>query len=163
MNRVLLVPLALLTIAGCAMQDQSFTQQQALARVEQLIRDTAAEVTPRPRLELVPYGTEAEECPSDAEANGRVTVNRAYWLRDVPRADLLRVSRQVRAAWERQGHRLIAAGDGDNPDLSGESQPDRYTLALTWADGDQLYLAATSPCIWPDGTPSAHRPPRSNR
>lgn len=45
---------------------------------------------------------------------------------------------------------VTATGQPGHPDLEGKSTPDGYTLALVWAEGDNLYLAATSPCVVPD-------------
>ncbi|WP_157251385.1 hypothetical protein [Nonomuraea typhae] len=130
------------------MNDQTLTPDQALARVDHLIRDTATVLTPMPRLELITFGTEANECPSPA-AEGSITINRAYWLRDIPKHENLRISQQVRDHWQARGHRITGFGGEGSPNLSGESQPDRYILALSRAEGDNLYLAATSPCISP--------------
>ncbi|WP_214321456.1 hypothetical protein [Nonomuraea sediminis] len=143
---------ALLLLTGCTVNDHTITQDQATARVEQLIKDTAAALRPEPRLELIPHGTGPEECTHDSEPPGKVTINRAYWLREIPKSENMNISRQVRAYWQAQGHRIVASGKPDNPDLSGESQPDGFILALTWAEGDDLFLAATSTCVWPDGT-----------
>ncbi|MFC0555551.1 hypothetical protein ACFFHJ_32105 [Planotetraspora thailandica] len=65
------------------------------------------------------------------------------------------VARQVMARWERQGHVIVGTGGMEigRPNIAGESRPDGFILALVWAEGDDLYLAATSPCVLPDTTP----------
>lgn len=151
-TRVAHLAVVALLLTGCTMNDPTITQDQALDRVEQLIRDTATALKPRPRLELIPHGTGADDCLHPDEPKGKVTVNRAYWLRDIPESENMNISKQVRAYWQEFGHRIVAAGGTGNPDLSGESKPDGFTLALTWAAGDNLYLAATSPCVWPEGS-----------
>lgn len=60
-----------------------------------------------------------------------MTINRKYWLRDIPKSENLSISRQVKAYWEAQGHRIVAMGTGNSP------------------------LASTSTCVWPEGTPPA--------
>ncbi|MGW4468237.1 hypothetical protein ACWENQ_01050 [Nonomuraea sp. NPDC004354] len=133
------------------MNDQTITQEQADARVNQLIRETAAVLTPKPRLELIPYGTGPDGCLTPGEPEGKVTINRAYWLRDIPKSENMNISRQVKAYWEAQGHRIVATGTGNSPNLNAESSPDHYILSLSWAEGDNLFLESTSTCVWPDG------------
>ncbi|MFI6323607.1 hypothetical protein ACIBG8_39185 [Nonomuraea sp. NPDC050556] len=124
------------------MQESTMTQAQALNRVEQLVHETAEAITPHPRLELIPYSVATSSCLDHG-----VVINRKYWLRDVPKAENMSVSRQVRAFWQAGGHTIVASGDDGNPGLSGLSRPDNFILALVWAEGDDLYLAATSPCV----------------
>jgi hypothetical protein len=160
MRRVFLVLLAVLVavlLAGCTTNKPTITQAQALARVERLIRDTAAAITPAPRLELIPSSVPPSMCLHDDESQEQVVISRSYWLRDIPQSDNMSISRQVRAYWEKQGHVIVAAGNANNPDLSGSSRPDHFNLALTWAEGDHLYLGAASTCVWPDGTPPPGR------
>ncbi|MEV4889050.1 hypothetical protein AB0K48_06645 [Nonomuraea sp. NPDC055795] len=143
-----------LLLAGCTMSSPTITQDQATMRVEQLIRDTAAALTPKPRLELITHGTGPAACTHENDSPGRISVNRAYWLRDIPKAANPDIARQVRAHWEAQGHRIVSTGglDVGHPSIGGESRPDGFILALTWVAGDNLYLASTSTCVWPSGT-----------
>ncbi|MET7460714.1 hypothetical protein [Nonomuraea sp. NPDC005501] len=140
-----------LVISGCSMNQATATSTQALARVEELIHDTANALTPRPRLEPIHSFEAPSPCLDEDKSQDRVIVSRAYWLRDVPKTDNMSISRQVHTYWEAQGHHIIAGGNTNNPDLSGTSHPEGYTLTLTWADGDDLYLGAASTCVWPDG------------
>lgn len=126
----------------------TITQSQATERVEGLIRNTAEVLEPQPRLELIPYSVTPNPCAYSADGlPERFTINRAYWLRGLPRDRSTDISRQVRARWEAQGHVITATGRAGNPGLTGTTRPDGYTLALVWAEGDNLYLAATSPCV----------------
>ncbi|MFI6536081.1 hypothetical protein ACIBHY_26780 [Nonomuraea sp. NPDC050547] len=142
-----------LLLAGCTMSSPTISQDQATTRVEQLIRDTAAALTPTPRLELIPH--DADECVHENEPPGKISVSRAYWLRGIPKSANMDIARQVRAYWEAQGHRIVSTGglDVGHPSIGGESRPDGFILALTWVAGDNLYLASTSTCVWPNGTP----------
>ncbi|GAA0950899.1 hypothetical protein [Nonomuraea longicatena] len=88
------------------MTDTTLTQAQADARVQQLIRDTAGALTPKPRLELIPDGSGADRCLGEDASEGMVHINRAYWLRDVPVSENLNLSRQVKAYRQAQGHRI---------------------------------------------------------
>ncbi|MCA2185227.1 hypothetical protein [Nonomuraea cavernae] len=63
------------------------------------------------------------------------------------------MARKIQQHWENSGYTITSVGGFDvgHPTINGISQPDGYTLALVWTEGDGLYLAATSPCLWPDG------------
>lgn len=152
MHRALLLLILLLTL-GCAVSTSTLTEAQALARVNQLIYDTAQALTPKPRLEPLSSYSAPSSCLKEGTPRGQMIISRAYWLRDIPKSDNLAISRQVRTYWQARGHRITASGKDGNPDLSGISKPDGFTLTLTWAEGDQLYLGAASTCVWPDGAP----------
>jgi len=136
---------------------RTITQAQALTRVEQLLTSTASVLDPRPRLELNTIFPTASSCldPGPAESSKQVVVSRAYWLRDIAAKQNIVIAHQVRDHWIQQGHVITGAGgvEAGHPNISGETRPDGFILALGWAEGDRLYLAATSPCVWPDGTP----------
>ncbi|GII27054.1 hypothetical protein [Planotetraspora mira] len=136
---------------------QTITQAQALTRVEQLLTSTASVLDPGPRLELNTIFPTTSSCldPGPAESSKQVVVSRAYWLRDVPASANMAIARQVMDHWKQQRHIITGTGglETGHPHIAGESRPDGFILALGWAEGDRLYLAATSPCVWPDGTP----------
>ncbi|MGW4468246.1 hypothetical protein ACWENQ_01095 [Nonomuraea sp. NPDC004354] len=138
------------------MNQPTITQAQAISRVDQLVHETAAALVPKPRLELMPFTVPPSRCLHDGDSQDKVVINRAYWLRDVPKTKNMEIARQVRAYWEAQGHRIVSTGGWEvgQPSIGGESRPDGFILALVWAAGDDLYLASTSTCVWPDGTPS---------
>ncbi|MEU7892628.1 hypothetical protein AB0B45_07145 [Nonomuraea sp. NPDC049152] len=156
MLRILLALLSF-SLSGCAVNESTITQAEAIARVDQLIHDTAAALTPEPRLELMPISVPPSTCLDRGESEGQVVINRKYWLRDVPNAENMNIARQVRAYWESEGHAIISTGGWQvgHPSIGGESRPDGFILALVWAEGDDLYLASTSPCVWPNGNPHA--------
>lgn len=143
-------------LTGCTMNQNTITEAQALARVEQLIHDTAAVLDPRPQLELIPSSATSTRCLDPGKSEQQVIVNRSYWLRKVPaKQQHMTIARQVRAEWERRGHLIVSTGGFDvgRPSIGGKSRPDGFNLALVWAEGDNLYLGAASTCVWRDGTP----------
>ncbi|MFC7382406.1 hypothetical protein [Sphaerisporangium rhizosphaerae] len=145
-------------VAGCTqgegMPSSAMTQDQAVARVEQLIHDTAATLTPTPRLDLYRPSLNVQNClePTDGGSEDRIIINRTYFLRDIPKAKVSAVAGQVQAYWKRQGH-LIQAVSKTGTSISGRSQPDDFLLSLSLTGDDVLTLGAGSPCIWPSGTP----------
>ncbi|MFI6387485.1 hypothetical protein [Nonomuraea sp. NPDC050540] len=136
------------------MNKPTFSQGQAIAINDKLISETVRAINPRPRLEVISSFNAPSGCLGEGASKNQIIVSRAYWLRDVPKDQNLAISRQIRVFWQSRGHRIVSMGSNGNPDLSGESQPDGFRLFLTWAEGDHIFLGASSPCIWPDGTPA---------
>ncbi|WP_344576127.1 hypothetical protein [Nonomuraea roseoviolacea] len=145
----------ILMLTGCAVNEPTINETQALVRVDQLVHETAAALDPKPRLEVIPHSLPTSACLDPDKPAGQVIVNRKYWLRGLPADQNMNIARQVRSHWEREGHTILSVGgwDAGHPSIGGLSKPDGFLLALVWSEGDDLYLAATSPCIWPSGSP----------
>lgn len=134
----------------------TITQQQASARVEQILQETAAALSPRPRLETYKPGSYVGGClinPADT-ADKRVQVTRTYWLRGITQHDNVSIGEQVLQLWKHKGYTIDSTLDiGSNaPEVHGTTQ-DNFLIALEWSDNGALSIVATSPCVWPDGTP----------
>lgn len=142
---------ALATLSACSDDmTKTMTQPQALTRVDQLIRESAESLIPRPRLELVPYSVPPNPCVfDDAGQPQRFSINRKYWLRDIPVTENITIANQVVEEWKRRGHVIVSRGGwaANKPGAHARTEPDGFLLALAWTEGDNLYLAATSPCL----------------
>lgn len=152
--------LVTLAVSGCSGGDPVFqptiTQQHASARIEQLLRDTAAAITPRPTLKIYKPGSYTGGCLINPEdlADKRVQVTRTYFLADIPHSDNASVGEQVLRLWKKAGYDIM-----DTPGM-GTSTPnihavtkDNFLIALEWTGSGLLSIGADSPCLWPDGTP----------
>lgn len=64
----------------------------------------------------------------------------------------------VKVWWEDNGYTVLTderkGRDGNHRFLRVQNDEDRFTLALTGNRLGRLYIAASSPCVWPDGTPA---------
>lgn len=135
----------------------TITQEQALDRIEQIIKETVKAIEPKPKLELYRPSLNVNMCvdPTDGGSENRVIVARAYYLNGITQDQVGNVARQVRQHWEQQGHQITVVTP-DGLDISGRSRPDDFILSLTPtgdANAPILNLGVTSPCIWPNGTP----------
>lgn len=159
--RIILLALVMLT-AACtetrAMNQPTITEQQAVDRIEELIQKSVGVIEPDPQVELFRPSLNRRICvgATDGGSEARIIVTRSYYLRGIPKDRVVEVAEQVKTHWEKQGHLITGAEGFDigRPDVSGRSRPDDFLLSLTWTEGDVLGLAATSTCIWPNGTPS---------
>ncbi|SFI88858.1 hypothetical protein SAMN05216275_105280 [Streptosporangium canum] len=139
------------------MDGRTMTEAQALARVEQIIKETVAVVRPEPRLDLYAPSLNSNMCldPTDGGSEDRIVVNRSYYLRGIPQGKISEVVGQIKKHWEQQGY-YISGVSANGRNMTGRSRPDDFLLSLLSAyDGDDVVLSmgASSPCIWPDGTP----------
>jgi hypothetical protein len=156
------VTLAVMVLSGCSSGSSvnnhpTMTQQQAANRVEHVLQSTAAVLTPRPHLELNQPLSVVGPCldPADGGSENRVIVPRSYWLRGISPQDNASIGMQVLDFWKKQGY-LIAHTHGvgtDQPDITGRTRPDDFLISLEWSADGSLSIGATSPCIWPKGTP----------
>ncbi|MEU8245923.1 hypothetical protein [Nonomuraea sp. NPDC048916] len=138
---------------GDASSTRSITEAEATSRVEALIHGTVEILKTHPTLQLVPYSATPTPCAFSNEGiPERYTIGRAYWLHKMPSEGLVDTAQQVVSSWRHDGHAITSSGGFDvgKPGVSATTA-DGYHLSLAWAEGDVLYLAATSPCLWPDG------------
>ncbi|MER5420212.1 hypothetical protein [Streptosporangium roseum] len=162
MSRFIVVIVAVVVlVVGCtggeAVNGPTMTQAQALARVEQLIKETVDAITPKPRLDLDRLSLNVNNCidPTDGGSEARIVIDRGYYLRDISEDQIEEVARQVKQYWEQRGY-YIEAISKSGLDISGHSQPDDFLLSLApTGDDNVLNLGVSSPCIWPNGAPEA--------
>jgi hypothetical protein len=135
--------------------DPTLNEQQATDRVQQHIDDTVAVIQPPPRLEPQSL-VDSQQCdlPSDNGPLGRIEVGRTYWLRDIPVERNSDVFAAVERYWTNNGWVILS--DDTNPAapfLSVENRQDAFRMSLSSSIDGQLSIGASSPCIWPNGTP----------
>ncbi len=129
----------LLFLAGCGVvtisergemteRMRTLTEQHAWERVDQHIADAVAALPVTPRLEAIPPNL-AIPCddPSDLGPQGRVSVAKVYWLRELPTCA--------------------------DPRCSWKTTRDAFRMSLQTNVRGELTISATSPCVWPQGTP----------
>jgi hypothetical protein len=132
------------------------TQAQAEARATGILRQTAAALSLRPRLDFDPsLPNQTATCLTDSATAGEtVSVNRTAWLRGLPGRDDDAAGQQVLAFWRRQGYQILdysGLNDGQ-PGIDAVST-DYFTVSLDTSQDGTLSLSASSPCVFPHGTP----------
>ncbi|ADG88523.1 hypothetical protein [Thermobispora bispora] len=161
LRSVVVIALMVMT-AGCMRghMEPTITKDEALARVEELINDTVANIDPKPRLDVDPTTLKLYPCirPPGQGLDDRIYIARAYYLRGIPKDKIAEVAQQVRVYWEQQGH-VIEGVSKNGLNIAARSRPDDFILSLSWTAGDVLMIGATSHCIWPNGTPEPSRSP----
>lgn len=135
----------------------TMTGEQAIDRVEELIKDAAAQLPPASRLEYK-SATDSFPCddPTDLGPKGRIFVERDYWVRGLPPDHLDEHFHTLQRYWTDRGYEQTRFTTF--PNLVGwkmvHTTPDGFRISLsTTGGGKSLYLRSQSPCVWPDGTP----------
>ncbi|MFE2376066.1 hypothetical protein [Streptomyces sp. NPDC059398] len=153
-----------LALMGCSRSEtvrpkshETITHKQAVARAEQIVRETVDELTPRPRLEIYQPGSADTQCldPTDGGSEKRLVVSRGYWLRGISKADNRSIGQQILRLWKKKGDLITSTTEigTDRPEIHGGSKPDDFLIALEPSDNGWLSIGVSSPCIWPQGTP----------
>ncbi|MCX9191689.1 hypothetical protein C3Y87_09725 [Carbonactinospora thermoautotrophica] len=136
---------------------KTLNQQQADQRAEEHIqRAVAAVFTPPPRLERKLFLTSECDDPTDLGPKGRVQVSRSYWLRDLPKERNREYFDKIHEYWTHNGYHVLQddRADPNNPALYVEHNDDAFRMTLYSSIQGDLFLGATSPCIWPTGEPT---------
>jgi hypothetical protein len=159
-QRICVAVVLALTLVSCDSNGNerpvnTITQQEANSRVEQYINDVVATLSPPPRLE--PLGREeAGDCsdPSDRGPSGRVLANRSHWLRDIPRANNPAVLSTLAKWWTDHNFVVLTDERPKSNYMHVENKTDGFRMYVQESAQGDLSLGATSPCVWPNGTPS---------
>lgn len=143
----------LLTGCGSPMNQTTITQRHASERIEQLLRGTAAHLTPKPRLKLDVLQSYTGNCLV-GENDPRSQVTRSYSLIGLTSHDKIAVGEEILRLWKQVGYYIgSTAGIGKStPNISGDTQDD-FLISLEAGGNGVLSIGATSPCLWPNGTP----------
>lgn len=67
------------------------------------------------------------------------------------------MAQQVLSYWKRKGYAIFdTPGVGtDAPNIHGATRSGDFLISLETAGDGSLAIGATSPCLWPHGTPPA--------
>ncbi len=161
--RAVLLAAVITVLAGCGVVTisgkddmRTLSPPQAMGRVEEHIADAVAALPVQPRLEEQSR-VEGLPCddPTDDGPLGRVTVGKTYWLRQVPKERNTEVFEAIHSYWLSHDYRVLHDWRDRTaaPALFVESNRDAFRMSLQSSLKGNLTLSATSPCVWPNGTP----------
>ncbi|MQA95715.1 MAG: hypothetical protein GEV11_14080 [Streptosporangiales bacterium] len=159
-----LLAMTLWALTGCglfggAVSDKpTINQDQAEARIDELIAEAMKGLDPKPRLERFEEHDLLRRCldPADGGSEDRVVVSKRYWLEDIPKKEPnAQIAEQVIANMKKAGHSVFSTnGLGtDKPEIFIASRPDDFRMSLIGSADGSLSIGATSPCVWQGGTP----------
>ncbi|MCK2239808.1 MULTISPECIES: hypothetical protein [unclassified Crossiella] len=132
----------------------TITAQQAAERVEEHVRQALTQLPPETRTERISLKSNSPcDVPSDNGPPGRVQVSNSYQLHGLDPAQFTRYFDTLKNYWTGNNHTVL---NDDRPKdwfLWVQHNGDAFRITLQGNHLGELYLGATSPCIWPDGQP----------
>ncbi|OZM73192.1 hypothetical protein CFN78_09960 [Amycolatopsis antarctica] len=131
----------------------TITAQQAKEQTERDVRELVTALPAGARLEKLHYDQGPCTDESGAGFGKRVQPNVSYWVRDLDPAQY-NIHFDAMKAWL-QGHGWIVRNDDRPSDmfLNAFRERDQFTMSLQANKKGGLTLGASSPCVWPEGTP----------
>jgi hypothetical protein len=135
---------------------QTLTEEQAFARLEEHLRQAIAQVQPAAGAEPGMRITVPCDDPSDGGPPGRVFVEAHYWLHGVPPERNRAVLDALYDYWAAHGYHVLSDQRTleQAPQLKVVHREDSFVVILRQNLADQLEILGSSPCVWPEGTPS---------
>lgn len=156
MRRVLLAVLMLL-VTSCGKETNvrpTITVDEAERRVEEYFRQALAVLPERARPEAALIDTYDCDDPTDNGPAGRKIASVDYQIHDLPPAEYPRYIDDLERWWRDRNFTVL---DDERPARQSvwvENNEDGFRMRVTANDVGGLYIVASSPCVWPDGTPA---------
>lgn len=137
------------------MQD-TMTLDEANRRVEEYIRQALTALPRSAQLELQEKYEDLDcDDPTDSGPAGRRFASRSYQVTGLNAAEIPTYYNDLKAWWPQHGFKILK--DDSRPTreyLWVEKGSDSFRMAFEANDLGQMYLIASSPCVWREGTPS---------
>ncbi|NYH55751.1 hypothetical protein HNR06_005340 [Nocardiopsis arvandica] len=136
--------------------ETTITEDEAAERVREHIDDTMTALPDTAELEER-RGTVVAACddPTDGGSRDRVTVSETFWVRGLPAEDNEANIELLHEHWTSNGYRVFEDLRPDDMFLSVEHEKDAFGVTVQVAGDGGLSLSASSPCVWPEGTPGS--------
>ena len=134
----------------------TITQQQASERAERYVRDAVAALSPAAQLELSGRFDDSPcDDPTDNGPKGRVIASVTYWLNDIPVDHQSEYVNTLFQWWSEHDFAVLTDNRATDIYVHVENRRDGFRMAVqqTAVGPKRLSLGATSPCVWPNGTP----------
>lgn len=131
----------------------TITQAEAEQRAESYVRQAVSAVAPDARLETIMSDTAPCSDPSDSGPPGRVFASNRYWIRGLPK-DQNKQNVDALLNWSEQHDFAMLSNEWDKARyITLENRADSFRMAIQESSQGDLSIGASSPCVWPNGTP----------
>jgi hypothetical protein len=153
-----LVLLLALLVTSCGTEtgmQRTITVEQAEQRAEDYFRKALAVLPDRARPEVGLIHTVECDDPTDNGPKGRKIASVDYDILDLPPNEYPEYVARLERWWLDHGFRVLDDERPERESIWVENNEDGFRMRVTANDKGKLILIATSPCVWPDGTPEA--------
>lgn len=153
--------LASLTFTACstepgqrATMEETITQDEAADKVKEHIDGVMSSLPDEAELETR-QGMNYASCddPTDGGPKDRVTVSERLWIRGLPSEENESNIELMHDYWANNGYQVIHDLRPDELFVTVENETDAFNVSVQVSDEGSLSIGASSPCVWPEGTP----------
>ena len=161
MNRLRMAACAITTVlavtaCNTAQGSETIAQDEAAEQAREHIDSLMGELPATAELEER-GGPNVAACddPTDGGPKDRVIVSDIYWVRGLPIEDNEHNVELMHAYWTANGYRVVHDLRPDELFLTVEHEEDAFLVSVQSSMQGSLSISASSPCVWPEGTPNA--------
>ena len=134
--------------------EETITQEKAAEKAQEHIDNAMAALPDDAELEEQ-GGTNIAACddPTDGGSRDRVTVSNGYGIRGLPVEDNDANIDLLHEYWTANGYRVLTDSRPDDVFVSVVHEEDAFMMSIQASIQGSLSIGASSPCVWPEGTP----------
>ena len=153
-----------LAVSGCGESGESeaadtedtMNQDEAATRVQEHIDGTLTALPEGAELETR-RGTLFAACddPTDGGSQDRVTVSERFWIRGLPAEENDANIDLMVEYWTGNGYEVLRDERPDKSSVTVLHTEDAFHVSLRVSNQGSLSIGASSPCVWPEGTPGS--------
>ncbi|WP_037304495.1 hypothetical protein [Amycolatopsis orientalis] len=131
----------------------TITEQQAREKVEAYIQAAFAVLPGSARRK--PFTQNRSECadPTDNGPQGRFEISATYEVTGLEPAKFAEYFDAVVGWWTAHGFKVLTDSRPKDQYVFARNNADAFDMSVQANDLGKFYLGATSPCVWPNGTP----------
>lgn len=139
---------------GNTEMNESMTQGEAATKVQEHIDGVMSSLPDEAELEKR-QGMIFASCddPTDGGPKDRVTVGERLWIRGLPSEENESNIELMHDYWANNGYQVIHDLRPDELFVTVENETDAFNVSVQVSDEGSLSIGASSPCVWPEGTP----------
>jgi hypothetical protein len=143
-------------VSGGSGTETTMTEDEAAEKVREHIDNTMTALPEEAQLEER-RGTVVAACddPTDGGSRDRVTVSETFWVRGLPVEDNEATVELLHEHWSSNGYQVFEDLRPEDVFLSVQHSEDAFGVTVQVAGDGSLVLSASSPCVWPEGTPDS--------
>jgi hypothetical protein len=152
---IVLVMLTACSAGGGSDMKPTLTEDQARAKVEEYIQSTVGLLPPIAHREM--FSRNRSECtdPTDSGPTGRFEISATYEIQGLDPAQYPDHFIAIAGWWATHGFEVLKDERPSAQYMFVRNTADSFDMSLEANQLGKLYLGATSPCVWPNGTPPA--------
>lgn len=131
----------------------TITQNEAMRRADEYVQRSLKALPTQAQLEKQSSDITSCDDPSDNGPKGRVIASNSYWIRGLPKESNQKYFDDLLHYWKSNGFSVLDDARPEDYFISVEHNSDGFRMSLEAGRTGAINIGASSPCVWPDGTP----------